>query len=148
MEQDSRGNYVITFTTEDSYQKGDGKVVMGAGSNGKPDPTKTVFAELHSRSDHHISDIALVAPDGQQYDTDYRGNNRGAASGYEGRLAAGADLDGDGKGDAGRVLDTTERMTAYGTPAQEQAEGVAEAAERALSNLGRGAVPPTPTATS
>src|SRR5688572_29911763 len=25
MEQDSRGNYVITFTTEDSYQKGDGK---------------------------------------------------------------------------------------------------------------------------
>lgn len=153
MGKDTNGNYVITFTTEDSYQKGDGKVVMGAGSNGKPDPAKTVFAQLHSRSDYHISDIALVAPDGQQYDTDHRGNNRGAETGYEGRLATGVDLDGDGDGDDGRVLDTTERMTAYGMPAQEQAEGVAEAAELELNGLGRGVVPPTtptptPTATS
>lgn len=137
MEKDDAGNYVLTFTSDDVYNQGEGTVVMAPGSNGRPDPNKTLYVNLHTLSDDHLADVTVVAPDGQRYDPD-----KSKVSGYEGRLRTAVDLDGDGKRDVARVLDTAQRRTTYGTPAGEQAVGVAEFAEREIQILSRGADPP------
>jgi len=137
MEKDDAGNYVLTFTSDDVYNQGEGTVVMAPGSNGRPDPNKTLYVNLHTLSDYHWADVTVVAPGGQQYDLD-----KSKVSGYEGRLRTAVDLDGDGEFDVARVLDTAQRRTTYGTPAGEQAVGVAEFAEREIQILIRGANPP------